>query len=93
MSNQMRSIAVTVEETKPGVFLWRLLEHDGAEWTPLDVASRSVRSYAESMAAGLVALQALIDDFDVGPRQAAPPLAAEADANPLSKPFGFGTLK
>lgn len=93
MSNQLRSIAVTVEEAEPGAFVWRLLEHDGTGWTPLDMASRSVGSYAKSMAAGLVALQVLIDDVEVGPRRAVCAVLAADHGNPSSKPFGFGTLK
>ena len=93
MPNPLRSIAVTVEEAEPGAFVWRLIEHDGTAWTPLDVAPRSSRSYAKSMAAGLVALQALIDDYDIGPREAARREPAAARGNALSKPFGFGMLK
>lgn len=93
MVQLLRSIAVTVEEREPGSFVWRLLEHASGEWTSLDVARRSSTSYAKSMAAGLLALQALIEDLDAGPREEATAEEPKAGANPLASPFGFGTLK
>jgi hypothetical protein len=93
MDTLLRAIAITVEEEEPGAFVWRLLEREGTEWTSLDTASRSVGSYAKSMAAGLAALQALIDDFDAGPREEVRTRPSTGHRNASAKPFGFGTLK
>lgn len=85
----LRSIAVTVEEGAPGAFEWVLLERD-IEWAPLHRAKRPAASYAKAMAAGLLALQDLIDDLDAGPRE------VEAHAQPPKRAtfgFGFGGLK
>lgn len=85
----LRSIAVTVEETDADAFEWVLLER-GVEWAPLRRAKRPVATYAKAMAAGLLALQAMVDDLDAGPRE------AEAAAQPPQRAtfgFGFGSLK
>lgn len=85
----LRSIAVTVGETTPGAFEWVLLER-GVEWAPLRRAKRPVATYAKAVAAGLLALQEMVDDLDAGPRE------AEADALPPKRAtfgFGFGSLK
>lgn len=85
----LRSIAVTVEEAAPGAFEWVLLERD-MDWAPLHRAKRPVASYAKAMAAGLMALQDMVDDLDAGPRE------AELDAQPPRRAtfgFGFGGLK
>lgn len=79
-----RSIAVTVEEAEEGGFIWLLPEH-ALEWTPLKRADRPTKSYAKAMADGLLALQALITDLDVGPRE------SDIEATPAKhKTFGFG---
>jgi len=93
MSAPLRPIAVTVEESAPGVFVWRLLEHTDADWASLDVAARGSNSYAKAMASGLLALQALVDDLDAGPRDEVLIGAPPARDSPLARPFGFGTLK
>ena len=93
MATLLRSIAVTVDETTPGAFVWRLLEHTAGDWTPLDAAQGPSGSYSESMAAGLLALQALIDDLDAGPRDEGHTEAPPPRSDPLARPFGFGTLK
>jgi hypothetical protein len=69
--------------------VWLLLEQD-VEWMPLQRAERPTKSYAKAMADGLFALQALITDLDVGPRE------SEVDATPTNHKtfgFGFGLLK
>lgn len=86
--SSLRSIAVTVEEVEPGAFDWLLLEH-GDEWTVLMRSKRSTASYAKAMAAGLMALQEMVDDLDAGPRE------EEAKAAPARRAtfgFGFGSL-
>ena len=84
-----RSIAVTVEESEEGGFIWLLLEHT-VEWTPLKCADRPTKSYAKAMADGLLALQALVTDLDVGPREAD---VETAQAKHKTFGFGFGLLK
>lgn len=80
----LRSIAVTVEEATPGAFEWVLLER-GVEWAALSRAKRPVASYGVAMAAGLRALQDMVDDLDAGPRE----VQADAEA-PKRATFGFG---
>lgn len=83
----LRRIAVYVEEPEPGWFAWALIEADGSlEWSQLEAAEQSLRSYKEAMAAGLMALQVLVGDLDVGPREE-PPTEAK---KPTSTGFGFG---
>lgn len=85
----LRSIAVTVEETDADAFEWVLLER-GADWSPIRRAKRPIATYAKAMAAGLLALQEMVDDLDAGPRE------AEAAAQPPRRAtfgFGFGSLK
>lgn len=87
----LRRIAIYVDEPEKGWFAWVLIEQQEGfyEWNELDAAGEWVASYHEAMAAGLVALQALIEDVEVGPRaKRAPPPAPK----PLAGPFGFGSL-
>jgi len=94
MPGHLRSISVTVEEPMPGAFHWVLLEatEDASVWTVLETSDKPFRKYRMAMAAGLLALQALINDLDVGPRQA----GEDEDADPVGKrasgPFGLGNL-
>lgn len=47
-----------------------MTEHtSGERWAELDRANTARRKYKEAMADGLLALQAMIVDLDVGPRQ------------------------
>ena len=64
----LRHIAIYVEEPAPGQFEWVLVERSGRSWRELDRADSPVTSYKAAMAQGLVALQARVDDLDVGPR-------------------------
>ncbi len=66
----LRHIAVYVEEPKPGRFAWVLAELEGRSWRRLDKSASPVESYKTAMAEGLVALQAMVEDLDVGPREA-----------------------
>lgn len=89
MDGALRSIAVTVEEPRPGAFEWVLLELS-AEWGPIQRAKHATDSYAQAMAAGLWVLQQMIVDLDAGPRERArerPPAKRAAFG------FGFGGLK
>lgn len=85
----LRSIAVSVEEVEPGAFEWVLFEQ-GIEWSLLKRANRPAASYDKAMAAGLLALQGMIDDLDSGPRE------EETEERPPKRAtfgFGFGGLK
>ncbi|KQU89677.1 hypothetical protein ASC78_21075 [Variovorax sp. Root318D1] len=64
----LRSIAVTVVEDKEGAYRWRLVELEDEGWRVLGQQSRSTKTYKAAMAAGLVELQKMIEDLDVGPR-------------------------
>lgn len=80
----LRSIAVSVEEVEPGAFEWVLFER-GIEWSLLKRANRPTASYAKAMAAGLLALQGMINDFDAGPRE-----EEKEERAPKRATFGFG---
>jgi hypothetical protein len=85
----LRPIAVTVEEQAPGAFAWVLLEQ-AVEWLPIKRADRPIGSYAAAMAAGLLALQDMVDDLESGPREAMPDATSPKRA---AFGFGFGGLK
>ena len=89
MAGALRNIAVTVEELETGAFEWVLLEQ-GVEWAPLKRAKRPTASYAKAMAAGLLALQHMIEDLDAGPREEATEARLQKRA---TFGFGFGGLK
>ncbi|KQP15182.1 hypothetical protein [Pseudorhodoferax sp. Leaf267] len=104
MSSTLRPIAVHVEEPKPKQFRWVLLERAGARWSDIEKSNRPVRSYQRAMADGLLALQAMVDDLDVGPRRAEPTEeshvttevaqpAALAGASAPKRYFGFGPAR
>jgi len=85
----LRSIAITIEEAEEGGFVWVLLEQ-AVEWLPMKRAEQPTKSYAKAMADGLLALQVLIADLDVGPREPA------STGSPVKREkfgFGFGLLK
>lgn len=75
----LRHIAVYVEEPKQGRFAWVLAELEGRSWRELDRSDSPVGSYKTAMAEGLLALQAMVQDLDIGPRAADAP-ADEGDA-------------
>ena len=85
----LRSIAVSVEEVGPGTFEWVLLEQ-GIEWSLLKRANRPTATYAKAMAAGLLALQGMIDDLEAWPREEVTEVRATKRATFC---FGFGGLK
>lgn len=89
MAGALRHIAVTVEEPDAGEFEWVLLKQ-GVEWGLLKRAKRPTASYAEAMAAGLLALQDIIDDLDAGPREEE---TEEWAPKRATFGFGFGGLK
>lgn len=68
----LRPIAVHVQEAAPSRFHWVLTERgSGNAWAEIQRAPAPASTYRQAMADGLLALQALIDDLDIGPRSAA----------------------
>lgn len=97
MPAALRHIAVHVEEPRPQDFRWVLTEQEGDAWRPIGKATAADATYRQAMAHGLLALQALVDDLDAGPRRAAADAAAprQQAAAPEEAPatsgfFGFG---
>jgi hypothetical protein len=90
MAGELRRIAVYVDEPKKGWFAWVLIEQATlGHWLEFQAAEEWVASYREAMAAGLLKLQSLIEDFEAGPRERdAPP----ASPKPPAGPFGFGSV-
>lgn len=65
----LRPIAIHVQEPAPGRFEWVLTERgSGNAWAETQRAPAPAATYRQAMADGLLALQALIDDLDIGPR-------------------------
>ena len=70
MPTTLRHISIHVEETSPSAFHWVLNEReDGDRWNEIAKSDSAARSYKDAMAKGLAALQALVEDLDVGPRR------------------------
>ena len=106
----LRPIAVHVQEAVPSRFHWVLTERgSGNGWAEIQRAPAPAATYRQAMADGLLALQALIDDLDMGPRRAAAQAPvqhgpagrahqASSDAAPPPLParrslFGFGPAR
>ncbi|MET3441411.1 hypothetical protein ABIC94_002169 [Variovorax paradoxus] len=83
----LRRIAVTVLEEEEGAYRWRLVELEGESWYVLSQQARSMKTYKAAMAAGLLELQKMIDDLDVGPRDEEPEPSKAKRSGPV---FGFG---
>lgn len=82
MKTRLRQIAVHAEEPRPGQFVWVLSERAArTTWKEIQRADEPDATYRAAMAAGLLALQALADDLDAGPRttEAAPSPGKDAD--------------
>lgn len=80
MPTALRPIALHVEEPADGDFRWVLAERDArGRWAGLDRSAAPAGTYRQAMADGLLALQALAEDLDTGPRKA---VDDEADADP-----------
>lgn len=70
MVNELRLVAVHVEEPRPGTYEWVITEQrSGDQWVEIDRASGGRHRYKEAMADGLVSLEQMIDDLDHGPRR------------------------
>lgn len=85
----LRHIAVYVEEPRPKKFAWVLNESadGGVHWEMLQRAGKPVASYQEAMAAGLAALQEMVEDTALGPR-GEPEVEAPADEAKPAKRSG-----
>ena len=96
----LRPIALHVDEPAEGEFRWVLNERDArGRWLELDRAPTAAGTYRQAMADGLLALQALAEDLDAGPRRAvdddedADAEDGQADGSTAPKKrtlFGFG---
>jgi len=66
----LRRLAIHVDEPGQGAFEWILSEVDEtARLVGVQRAKSHAKTYHEAMAKGLLALQALIEDLDIGPRE------------------------
>lgn len=83
----LRRIAVTVIEDELGAFRWRLVELEGEDWHVLTQQSRSMKTYKAAMAAGLLELQKMVEDLDIGPRDEE---VEQRRAKNSAPAFGFG---
>lgn len=83
----LRHIAVYVEEPRPKRFAWVLNESadGGVHWEMLQRAGKPVASYQDAMAAGLAALQEMVDDTTLGPRGEPEVEAPAEEAKPPAK--------
>ena len=110
MVSDLRLLAVHVEEPKPRSFEWVIMERGSRDqWAELDRAAKGLSTYKGAMSSGLIALEKMIDDLNVGPRREAKlgsdppqaPASAQSDhdvSSPASKPkdaayFGFGPVR
>jgi len=89
MHGALRKLAVTVGEKEPDAFRWEVVEllPDGT-WEVVEAGRQRLQSYHLAMAEGLLALQNLVPDLDLGPRE--PVQEAEGKARAPGKVFGFG---
>jgi hypothetical protein len=104
MPAPLRQVSVHVEEAEDGAFQWVLSERLGERWEAILSAPSGVDTYRQSMADGLLALQGMIENLDIGPRAAPtgrkPPAAKTAnrdEPNGTSSKrrrgmFGFGLV-
>ncbi|MDQ0591266.1 hypothetical protein QFZ47_005375 [Variovorax paradoxus] len=83
----LHRIAVTVIEEEEGAYRWRLVELEGDGWHILNQQARSMKTYKAAMAAGLLELQKMVEDLDVGPREDEPKVAKSKKSGSV---FGFG---
>jgi hypothetical protein len=70
MADVLRLLAVHVAEPDPGHFEWVITERVNEDrWREIDRAEDGYKTYKTAMASGLVALEEMIADLDVGPRR------------------------
>ena len=69
MADVLRLLAIHVAEPDPGAFEWVITERVNDQWKEIDRAEDVFETYQTAMARGLVALEAMISNLDVGPRR------------------------
>jgi len=84
--SSLRSVAVTVLEDSKGAYRWRLVELEEDNWRLLRQQPRAMKTYKAAMAAGLVELQAMVEDLDLGPREEELESEAERESAPEPEP-------
>lgn len=89
MHGALRKLAVTVTEEDPNAFRWEVIEllPDG-RWNMVEDGGRRLRTYHSAMAEGLLALQRMVPDLDLGPRESIQ--REEEGDRPARSVFGFG---
>jgi hypothetical protein len=94
----LRSLALTVEESRPGEFRWRILESQQSSLTFVSVAcsDMSFAAYDTALATGYGELQRFIGpDLQYGPRNESDHATDFISIAPLSRPratTGHGSL-
>lgn len=90
MHGALRKLAVTVSEEDSKAFRWEVVEllPDGA-WDVVKAGGRRLRTYHQAMAEGLLALQNMVPDLDLGPREPFQEAGDGARSSPRNV-FGFG---
>lgn len=70
MTDYLRTISVSVDETDPGTFFWVLMEslEDATIFSDLASAETPEVSWEAALDAGVAALKALAPDRTIGPR-------------------------
>jgi hypothetical protein len=71
LSSPLRSLALTVEETAPGEFVWRILEsrNNPTVFESISCSDTSFAAYDSALATGYGELQRLVGpDLQYGPR-------------------------
>src|SRR5260370_41379662 len=70
MADVLRLLAVHVAEPDPGMFEWVITERvNEDQWKEIDRAKEGYTTYKTAIASGLMALEEMIADLDVGPRR------------------------
>ncbi len=68
-SPRLRAISLTIEEPEPGLFEWILNEGAPSSSREIDASEDDYPTWNEALDAGIVALRALAQDADHGPRE------------------------
>lgn len=70
MTDHLRTIAVTVEESEPGVFHWVLIESidDPTGFTVLFGSAEVFGNWEDALDGGVTTLKSLVADRTIGPR-------------------------
>lgn len=81
MTNYLRTISVSVDETDPGSFFWVLMEstEDSTIFSDLASSETPEATWEAALDAGVTALKVLAPDRAIGPRGE----VEDEDANPV----------